>query len=314
MTFAMVFPGQGSQSVGMQAALASAYPRVKATYAEASEILGYDLWRLAQEGPQESLDDTVVTQPAMLAAGIAAWRCWLAAGGPRPSWLAGHSLGEYSALVAAEALSFADAIAVVRRRAELMQDAVPKDEGAMAAILGLDDDTVVSVCVDAENGEVVRAVNFNAPGQVVIAGHREAVARATKLAKKAGAKRAMLLRVSVPSHSPLMQPAADALAEHLDTISFNEPSIAVVNNVDVKTYADAADIRSGLQRQVCNPVHWTASMRRLADAGVDSVFECGPGKVLAGLLRRIDRGITCVAIEDPDTMQAALQACEAEQS
>ena len=233
MTLAFVFPGQGSQSIAMQAELAEQYPEVQACYAEASEELGYDLWQLAQVGPKEKLDETVVTQPVMMAAGVAAWRVWQAVGGQMPSLLAGHSLGEYTALVCAGVIEFPEAIRLIRRRAELMQQAVPAGEGAMAAILGLDDDAVLAVCRDAEEGEVVQAVNFNTPGQVVIAGARSAVERAAKLATEAGARRALLLSVSVPAHSDLMMPAAEELAEALAAANLAPPGIPVISNADV---------------------------------------------------------------------------------
>lgn len=313
MTFAMVFPGQGSQSLGMQKALAEEFDVVLDTWREAGDALGYDLWTLVQEGPQERLDQTEVTQPAMLTAGVAAWRCWQAAGGAEPQRMAGHSLGEYSALVASGALEFAAAARIVRRRGQLMQEAVPAGEGAMAAILGLDDDTVTAVCAEAANGQVVSAVNFNSPGQVVIAGERDAVERAVEGAKGAGAKRAMLLRVSVPSHSALMEPAADRLAEELAGLEIGTPRIPVVNNVDVAEYADANQVRDGLKRQLHNPVQWSATVRGLAADGVSTLIECGPGKVLAGLGKRIDRSLACVPIEDPDTLQKALAASRGEQ-
>lgn len=309
MSFAMVFPGQGSQSLGMQAALASKYPEVVATYSEASEVLGYDLWLLTQTGPQEELDKTVITQPAMLAAGVATWRCWQAAGGAAPDVVAGHSLGEYSALVAAGAVDFADALRVVNKRANLMQEAVPAGKGGMAAILGLEDQAVIDACAKAEQGQVVRAVNFNSPGQVVIAGHKEAVERAIDIAKQAGAKRALLLRVSVPSHSPLLEAAANALADDLAKTAFGALAIPALNSVNVAPFADAQNIRESLRLQVFNPVRWTDTVRRLANEGMTLVIECGPGKVLAGLVKRIDRGITCVAIDDPDSLQKALDAC-----
>jgi len=295
----------------MQRALADAYPQVQETYAEAGDVLGYDLWRLVQDGPQDELDNTVVTQPAMLAAGVAAWRCWLAAGGALPAQCAGHSLGEYSALVAAGALSFQDAAKIVQKRADLMQGAVPAGEGAMAAILGLDDEAVEAVCREAEQGQVVRAVNFNSPGQVVIAGDRDAVQRAAELAKTRGAKRALLLRVSVPSHSPLMQPAAEALSAHLAATAFEVPALPVISNVDVQPYTNAEQIRLGLQQQVYNPVQWTATVRHMLDQGVDMIFECGPGKVLAGLAKRIDRSVTCIPLEDPEGLEKALAASRA---
>lgn len=311
MTFAMVFPGQGSQSLGMQKALADEYPVVAETYAEASDVLGFDLWKLVQTGPQEELDQTVITQPAMLTAGIAAWRCWLAAGGQEPASMTGHSLGEYTALVASDALPFAEAVSIVRQRAELMQAAVPAGEGAMAAVLGLDDDTVINVCEAAANGEVVSAVNFNSPGQVVIAGERAAVERAVDGAKEAGAKRAIMLRVSVPSHSALMKPAADELAGRLAATEFSPLRIPVINVVDVEHYDTPDSIRDGLRRQLFCPVLWSATIQRLASEGATTIIECGPGKVLAGLVRRIDRSLTGMALEDVDSLNKALDQVRA---
>ena len=307
MSFAIVFPGQGSQSVGMQAALAAEHGEVRSTWAEAGEVLGFDLWRVAQDGPEERLNDTTVTQPAMLAAGVAAWRVWQAAGGTRPTAMAGHSLGEYTALVCADSLPFADAVRLVRRRAELMQAAVPAGEGAMAAILGLDDDVVVAVCRDAAGDEVVEAVNFNAPGQVVIAGHRAAVERATGQAKAAGARRAVVLNVSVPSHCRLMRPAASELARTLATVDFAAPTVAVVNNVDVTVYETADQIRSGLERQLHSPVRWAETVRRLAAEGVGTLIECGPGKILSGLTKRIDRELDAVSFDAPDSVAGAVR-------
>lgn len=308
MTVALVFPGQGSQSLGMQKDLAETWPQVRETYAEASAALGYDLWALVQDGPQEELDKTVVTQPAMLAAGVATARCWQAANGAEPAWMAGHSLGEYSALVMAGAIGFADAVKLVRTRAELMQQAVPEGKGAMAAILGLDDDAVITVCHAAADGQVVSAVNFNSPGQVVIAGDRAAVERAVEGAKAAGAKRALMLRVSVPSHSALMQPAADALAEHLAAADIRAPELPVLNSVSVEPYADPNQIRAALRLQVASPVQWVATVRKLVDNGVSTVIEAGPGKVLAGLVKRIDRSVSAAAIDDAASLQKALDA------
>ncbi|MGH8168628.1 MAG: ACP S-malonyltransferase, partial [Woeseiaceae bacterium] len=250
----MVFPGQGSQSIGMLAELAQHYDDIRDTFAEAAETLGYDLWDLAQNGPAERLDQTTVTQPAMLTAGVATWRAWLTAGGDAPSFMAGHSLGEYSALVCSGALTFADALKLVQRRAELMQAAVPAGKGGMAAILGLDDDAVIEACRTAARGQVVSAVNFNSPGQVVIAGEREAVLRAAEQAKSAGAKRAVLLNVSVPSHCELMRPAAEGLAQPLHDAALSAPSIPVIGNADVRAYEDADGIRAGLARQLYSPV------------------------------------------------------------
>ncbi|ANO51404.1 malonyl CoA-acyl carrier protein transacylase [Woeseia oceani] len=290
----------------MQKALADTFTEVVETYAEASEVLGYDLWSLVQEGTPEDLDRTVVTQPAMLTAGVAAWRCWQQAGATMPAWMAGHSLGEYTALVAAGSLTFADALKLVAKRAEFMQQAVPEGSGAMAAILGLDDSAVVDVCSAAANGQVVSAVNFNSPGQVVIAGEKSAVERAVDGAKAAGAKRALLLRVSVPSHSALMQPAADALKPLLDAATVSAPSVPVLSNVDVAPYSDANQIRDGLRRQLYSPVRWSDTIKHMAANGVSVAIECGPGKVLAGLVKRIDREVTGVFIDDADSLQKAL--------
>lgn len=310
MTFAIVFPGQGSQSLGMQKSLASRYPEVEQTYREASDVLGLDLWALVQDGPQEELDRTVITQPAMLAAGVSTWRAWQSAGGTRPAMLAGHSLGEYSALVCAGALDFSDAVALVRRRAELMQQAVPEGSGGMAAILGLDDEAVIETCSSVAEGQVVSAVNFNSPGQVVIAGDRVAVERAVEKAKAAGARRAMLLPVSVPSHCALMIPAADGLAPKLAETPISPPRIPVVNNVDVAAYSDASQIRDGLVRQLYSPVRWAETVQALVKAGTGCILECGPGKVLTGLLRRIDRDVTGIGIDDPESLQKAIDVTQ----
>ncbi len=308
MTIAMVFPGQGSQSPGMQADLASQFACVQETYAEASERLGYDLWRRVQDGPADELAETVVTQPAMLTAGVAAWRAWQAAGGSQPVQMAGHSLGEYSALVCAGAVSFADALNVVIRRAELMQGAVPVGVGAMAAVLGLDDESVRKVCDEASLIGIAEPVNFNSPGQVVLAGHADAVHRAVDLAKAAGARRAIKLPVSVPSHSSLMISAGEALSEQLAEAEFRTPAITVVAATDAKPYADAADIRKRLSRQVSGPVHWVETVQAMIAAGATSIIECGPGKVLAGLVRRIHKGTPVSFIENNDSLQKALQA------
>lgn len=306
MTLAMVFPGQGSQASGMQAALAETYDEIRDTYAEASRELGFDLWELVQEGPADSLNETVVTQPVMLTAGVAAWRAWCKAGGRPPAFMAGHSLGEYTALACAGSLPFDEALRLVMRRAELMQDAVPAHSGAMAAILGLDDGAVVELCREAAQGEVVSAVNFNSPGQVVIAGHRSAVERASEAAKAAGAKRALLLSVSVPAHCELMRPAAEEFAATLGAIDFRPPSIPVVNNVDVQVYDNPAQIRDGLERQLYSPVRWTETVRFLARRGVSSVVEAGPGKVLAGLVRRIDRALAGGCVDSPAALDDLL--------
>lgn len=302
----MVFPGQGSQAVGMQAELAADHTCVAETYAAASEVLGYDLWQLVQAGPAEQLNTTTVTQPAMLAAGVAAWRVWQLAGGTAPAVVAGHSLGEYTALVCAGAVSFADALLVVRRRSELMQDAVPAGAGAMAAILGLDDDTVIEVCAAAAGSGVADAVNFNAPGQVVIAGDVAAIGRAIELAKERGARRALPLPVSVPAHSALMRAAGEALAEALASAHFSTPAIPVIAASDALAYTDGDDIRARLSRQVYAPVRWVSTIEAMTAAGATRFIECGPGKVLAGLIRRIDKSIGCDTIDSMDNLHKAL--------
>jgi len=307
MSLAFVFPGQGSQSVGMLKALAEQYPEVEATFKEASEALGYDLWDVVQNGPAEKLNQTDVTQPAMLSAGVAVWRIWQAKGGARPELMAGHSLGEYTALVCAGALDFADAVKLVAERGRLMQEAVPAGEGAMAAILGLEDDVVRQVCEEAGEGEVLAAVNFNSPGQVVVAGQKTAVERAVKVAKDRGAKRALILPVSVPSHCALMKPAAEKLAQILADIEIREPTIPVINNVDVQAESSAEAIRAALVKQLHSPVRWVETIRKMAADGIDRLIECGPGKVLAGLNKRIERGMTAQAVSDPDTLDSALE-------
>lgn len=306
MSLAFVFPGQGSQSVGMLAELATAEQQVEATFAEASEALGYDLWKIVAEGPADELNQTHITQPAMLSAGIAVWRIWQEKGGAAPVVMAGHSLGEYTALVAAGAIGFADAIKLVAERGKLMQEAVPAGTGSMAAILGLDNAKVVDVCAHAEVGEVVSAVNFNANGQVVIAGHVAAVERAVELAKEAGAKRAVILPVSVPSHCALMKPAADKLAERLSAIPVSAPQIPVINNADVSKATDADAIRDALVRQLYSPVRWVETIEAMGAEGVDSLIECGPGKVLVGLNKRIIKEMGTQALFDPAGFEAAL--------
>jgi len=308
LTIAMVFPGQGSQSQGMQAALADSYPVIRETYAEASEVLGYDLWQLVQDGPAEKLGETVVTQPAMLAAGVAAFRAWAAAGGPAPAMMAGHSLGEYSALVCAGAVDFDDAVKVVRKRAELMQGAVPVGVGAMAAVLGLDDAAIIKVCEEASVIGIAEPVNFNSPGQVVVAGHADAVDRVIARAKEAGARRAIKLPVSVPSHSSLMITAGEALAESLAATPFRPPAIPVLAATDATAYTDADDIRARLARQVHGPVQWVATVEALIARGATTIIECGPGKVLSSLVRRIDKGTPVACLETPENLQQALQA------
>lgn len=303
---AAVFPGQGSQSAGMLAALSESWSEVEQTFSEASEILGEDLWRITRDNPDDMLDQTRYTQPAMLAAGVATARIWLAAGGPAPVAAAGHSLGEYSALVIAGALDFSEAVGIVAERARLMQEAVPAGQGGMAAILGLDDDRVAEICESIPGEGIVEPVNFNAPGQVVIAGDAEAVTAAVEAAREAGAKRAVALSVSVPSHSSLMRPAADALAETLAGADIRPPKIPVIHNVDAATRPDADAIREALRRQLYNPVRWTDSVSALRSNGADLLLELGPGKVLTGLARRIDRRFAAAAVENPETLEKAL--------
>ncbi len=297
MSFAFVFPGQGSQSVGMMGAYGDA-AIVRATFDEASAALGDDLWQMVAEGPAEALAQTVNTQPVMLTAGIAAWRLWLEKGGKRPVVLAGHSLGEYSALVAAGVIDFKDAVPLVRLRAAAMQEAVPLGTGAMAAVLGLDDEGIRAACAEAAQGEVVEPVNFNAAGQTVIAGHKSAVERAMEACKSKGAKRAVALPVSAPFHSSLIRPAADKLAARLAELTFSAPTIPVINNVDVAIENDVARIKDALIRQAYNPVRWVETIQKMAAMGVTMVAECGPGKVLAGLTKRCADGINGVALAD----------------
>ena len=310
MSFACVFPGQGSQSVGMLGALAEAESVVRDTFAEARDALGYDLWSLCADGPAERLNETQRTQPALLTAGVAVWRAWRAHGGPMPALVAGHSLGEYTALVCADALGFADAVRLVEFRGRVMQDAVPLGSGAMAAVIGLDDDGVRAACAEAAHGEVVAAVNFNSPGQVVIAGHAAAVERAGAAAKARGAKRVLPLPVSVPSHCALMVPAAERLAERLEDTAVVAPSIPVIMNATAAR-ADTPDaIRAALAQQLHQPVRWTESMRKAADDGVTLLVECGPGKVLTGLAKRIDERLGGIAANDPETLAAAIDAAK----
>jgi [acyl-carrier-protein] S-malonyltransferase len=304
MSTAFVFPGQGSQQVGMLDGFGE-HPVVQATFEEASQALGDDLWALVREGPAEALNLTRNTQPVMLTAGVAVWRAWQAAGGGLPDYVAGHSLGEYTALVAAGALAFRDAVPLVRFRAEAMQDAVPAGVGAMAAVIGGDDAAIAEACREAARGEVVEPVNFNAPGQVVIAGHRGAVERAIAAAKARGAKRAMMLPVSAPFHSSLLRPAAERLAARLAEVNLTAPSIPVVHNVDVATHDAPEAIRAALARQAASPVRWTETVQWFAAHGVAHVVECGPGKVLAGLARRIDNGLAALALTDGATLAEA---------
>lgn len=307
-SLAFVFPGQGSQSLGMLADLAAQHGLVKETFGEASEALGYDLWALVQQGPEASLNETDKTQPAILTASIALWRLWLAEGGVRPTFVAGHSLGEYSALVASEALVFADAVRLVERRGQLMQQAVPAGQGGMAAILGLDDADVLAACAEAANGDVVSAVNFNAPGQVVIAGAATAVERAIEACKARGAKRAMPLPVSVPSHCALMRPAAEQFAEAVNALAWQAPKIALVQNVSAAVPADLQSLQSDLLAQLYSPVRWVEAVVALSEKGVTEMVECGPGKVLAGLNKRCVKGINTYNLDTPDAFAATRAA------
>lgn len=305
-TFAMAFPGQGSQSVGMLADLAQQFPIVEQTFAEASAVLGYDLWALVQQGPAEELNKTWQTQPALLTASVAIWRVWQEKNGAMPVVMAGHSLGEYSALVCAGVMDFKDAVRLVELRGKLMQEAVPEGTGAMAAIIGLDNDSIAKACAESAEGQVVAPVNFNSPGQVVIAGNKEAVERAGAACKAAGAKRALPLPVSVPSHCALMKPAADKLAVALQEFTFNAPRIPVINNVDVAAESDADAIRSALVRQLYSPVRWTETVESMSAQGVAHLLEMGPGKVLTGLTKRIVDSMTAAAVNDVASLTAAL--------
>ncbi len=305
MSFAFVFPGQGSQSVGMMNGFDS-LPIVRETFEEAGDVLKQDLWGMITSGSAEELNLTVNTQPVMLTAGVSVFRAWNALQGARPTVLAGHSLGEYTALVASGALPFADALPLVRFRAQAMQEAVGEGVGGMAAILGLDDDVVRAVCAEAAQGEVLEPVNFNSPGQVVIAGHKTAVARGMVLAKEKGAKRALPLPVSVPSHCALMRPAADALTQRLRTISIKAPQIPVIHNADVKSYGDEAGIKDALARQLYSPVRWAETIRSFAEQGIVTLAECGPGKVLAGLTKRIDGNMQAFALSDEAALRQTM--------
>lgn len=307
-SLAFVFPGQGSQAVSMLADIGAAESVVVETFAEASAALGYDLWALCQQGPAEVLNQTDKTQPAILTASIALWRLWLAKGGPKPAYVAGHSLGEYSALVAAGSLTLVDAVRLVERRGQLMQEAVPAGTGGMAAILGLDDADVQAACAEAAQGEVVSAVNFNAPGQVVVAGSAAAVERAIEACKARGAKRAMPLPVSVPSHCELMRPAAEQFAQALAAVAWQKPNIALVQNVSAEVVTDLAVLEQNLLAQLYSPVRWVESMVCLAAQGVTDVVECGPGKVLSGLNKRCIKGVNTYNLDSPEAFTAALTA------
>ena len=314
MAIAVIFPGQGSQSVGMLARLLAEQTGAATAFEEANEALGYDLAALVRAGPAELLNRTDHTQPAMLAAGVAVWRVWLAMGGPQPAAMAGHSLGEYTALVCAGALDFAAALRIVRLRGQWMQQAVPAGAGGIAAILGLEDEAVTVACAQAEaDGGVVEAVNFNAPGQVVIAGDAGTVARAIELAKTAGAKRAMALPVSVPVHCRLMDPVGELLAAALEDVSLQPPAIPVFHNVDAAPRQDVAEIRQALADQVRRPVRWVECVLAMQAAGVQTLVEAGPGRVLCGLVRRIDRSLAALPADDPDTLEAALAAVKGTQ-
>jgi [acyl-carrier-protein] S-malonyltransferase len=305
MKFAFVFPGQGSQSVGMMQGFDS-LPVVRETFVEASDILKQDLWQLVSAGNAEELNLTTNTQPVMLTAGVAVFRAWNALGGAQPALVAGHSLGEYSALVAAGALSFADALPLVRFRAQAMQEAVAEGVGGMAAILGMEDDDVRAVCAEAAQGEVVEAVNFNSPGQIVIAGHRKAVERGMELAKARGAKRALALPVSVPSHCALMRPAAEKLTVYLQSVNVKAPTVDILHNADVCSHADGAAIKDALVRQLFSPVRWAETVRQFSAHGIGYVVECGPGKVLAGLNKRIDGNLQSLALTDAAAVEQAV--------
>lgn len=312
MSLAFVFPGQGSQSIGMLSELSENYPSIQETYSIASQALGYDLWQVVQNGPEEKLNQTDVTQPAMLAAGVAVWEVWQKKNGDLPQAMAGHSLGEYTALVCSGVLSLKDAIGLVADRGRFMQDAVPVGEGAMAAILGLDDDVVRDICTASAAEEVVQAVNYNSPGQVVIAGNVTAVERAVESCKKEGAKRAVVLPVSVPSHCQLMEPAAHYLAERLQNIEFNKPAVNVINNVDVQSYEEPEQIKDALVRQLCNPVRWVDTINKMDELGVDTIIECGPGKVLFGLTKRINRKFNNHSVFSPESLEKTLSALRGE--
>jgi len=305
---AIVFPGQGSQAVGMLGDLSESYSQIKQTFDEASEALGRDLWALAQDGPSEELNKTQNTQPLVLTASIAMWRVLQSQVDVKPDFLAGHSLGEYTALVCAGSLSFVDAVKLVEQRASFMQQAVPEGEGAIAAILGLSVDDLIAICAEAAQGEVVSAVNFNAPGQVVISGNVAAVGRAIELAKEKGAKRAMQLPMSVPAHCSLMSPAADKLADVMSSVSFNSPNTPVIHNTDVAQHSDVTEIKEALVKQLYTPVRWIETVESLANLGVTTVIECGPGKVLSGLNKRIDKSLELYSLGDERALNKTIEA------
>ena len=311
-SLALVFPGQGSQQVGMLRELAERYSVVRTTFDEASGALGYDLWKVVQEGPESTLNTTACTQPALLTSSVAIWRVWQELEGPRPLVMAGHSLGEYSAMVCAGVIGFAEGVRLVRLRGEAMQAAVPEGQGAMAAVLGLDDETVETACRDAAQGEVVSAVNYNAPGQVVIAGNKSAVERAISLCQEAGAKRALPLPVSVPSHCALMQPAAERLAAEIGGLDLKTPRYTVVQNVDARAHDDVDTLSQRLVEQLYCPVRWTDCVNAMHERGARVFIECGPGKVLTGLNKRIQRQAKGLAVNDPDSLESALELARSE--
>ncbi len=313
MSLGLMFPGQGSQSIGMLQSLSETEPLIKQTFAEASQVLGYDLWELCSQGPETRLNETEQTQPAMLTAGVAMWRVWRSQGGVLPTVAAGHSLGEYSALVASEVLDFSTAVALVQRRGQLMQKAVPAGEGAIAAVLGLDDDKVMSICAgicSSNAPRIVAAVNYNAPGQVVVAGHKDAVDQALTALRDAGARRAVTLPMSVPVHCELMRPAAPELSRHLAQAQFSHGIFPVLQNADLTAHEGAEAIAAALTAQLYTPVQWVGTVRRLADASTSVLVECGPGKILTGLCRRIDRSIVCLPIYDSRSLETALEATQ----
>ena len=312
--FAALFPGQGSQKIGMLAQLAADHPLVEQTFAQASDVLGYDSWALVQSGEQQQINLTERTQPLLLTASLAIWRLWLQRGGPMPTAVAGHSLGEWSALVAAGVVDFADAVNIVRQRGASMQRAVPVGEGAMAAIIGLEDDKIIAACADAQQSEVVAAVNFNAPGQVVIAGSAAAVERAIVACKEAGAKRALPLPVSAPFHTALMRPAAQELAELVEQTHFKAPKITVIHNVNADSQSDPATIKQLMLEQIYQPVQWVGCVQALAARGITEAIECGPGAVLSGMVKRIDRTIHCATTDQPESFAEALHNLEQSES
>lgn len=310
MSLAAIFPGQGSQSVGMLSELAAAFPQVSSTFQEASDALDQDLWALVTGGPEEALADTENTQPVMLTAGVAVWRVWCASDGPAPRLMAGHSVSEYTALVCAGAIEFGDAVRLVRRRASLMQAAVPKGEGAIAAVLGLDDEQAIALCAAAAGDDVLAAVNFNSPGQVVIAGHAAAVERAIEIGPAMGARKIVPLAMSVPAHSPLMEPAAEALLEALRAVSARMPEVPVIQNADVVEPRDVEMMVDALKRQLYNPVRWSETIRLMVERGVTQAIEMGPGRVLTGLNKRIDKSLQGICVQDCASLEKALQMCQ----